>query len=216
MLVFNSADNLDLSSNNSPVTVNLARGFFQIGNRRRTINRTINFVLGTRFDDSLTGSNLGETISGGAGAGRDEINGLGGDDVLLGFGGNDIIVGGSGNDLIAGSDGRDVLTGGVGADSFFYTNSTQGRDRITDFSSSEGDTIMIGAREFGGGLTAGLLDSDQFVLGSAAGDRNDRFIYDRQSGTLSFDVDGSGSRDAVAIARFDNRPRLSASDFTLV
>jgi Ca2+-binding RTX toxin-like protein len=216
MLVFNPADDLILSRNNSGAIVNLARGFFQIGNRRQTLTRFINYVVGTRFDDNLTGSNQGETISGGPGSGRDVINGLGGIDVLLGFGGRDIISGGSGNDLIAGSDGRDVLTGGPGADSFFYTNSTQGRDRITDFQSSEGDTILIGAREFGGGLTDGLLDADQFVLGSAAGDRNDRFIYDRQRGILFFDVDGSGSRDAVAIAKFDNRPRLSASDFTLI
>lgn len=216
MLVFNDADNLDLSSEQSGVTVNLARSFFQVGNKqRRTITKSISFVLGTKFDDDLTGSQQGDTILGGSGSGKDLIKGLGGDDVLLGYGGNDTIVGGGGNDLLAGSDGRDVLTGGSGADAFFYTNPTQGRDRITDFDPGK-DTMLITARGFKGGLQAGALSASQFVLGSAARDRNDRFIYNRGSGLLSFDVDGTGSKDAVAIARLEGAPRLSASDFTLV
>ena len=62
----------------------------------------------TRFNDSFTGSNLAERVSGGIG--NDVLNGAGGDDQLDGGAGNDVLDGGSGLDLLA---------GGAGDDSYF-------------------------------------------------------------------------------------------------
>ena len=82
----------------------------------------------------IVGTDLGETLSGGAGA--DTILGCGGDDTLNGNGGNDIIDGGEGADQIHGNEGDDTLTGGPGADTFFCG---EGFDTITDFNPNEDD-----------------------------------------------------------------------------
>ena len=71
----------------------------------------------------LTGTDAGESISGGSG--DDQIDGEGGDDTVQGFAGADTIFGGDGNDLLIGGEGadrldggdqNDVLIGGAGAD----------------------------------------------------------------------------------------------------
>ncbi|NES87300.1 MAG: calcium-binding protein, partial [Moorea sp. SIO2B7] len=69
---------------------------------------------------------------------------------------------------------------------------------------------------FGSGLVQGILDLGQFVLGAAALDTNDRFIYDRSSGLLSFDADGSGTLGAVQVANFSNKTALTNSDILIV
>jgi Ca2+-binding RTX toxin-like protein len=62
----------------------------------------------TRFNDSFTGSNLAERVSGGIG-----------NDVLNGAGGDDQLDGGAGNDSLDGGSGLDILAGGAGDDSYF-------------------------------------------------------------------------------------------------
>ncbi len=79
------------------------------------------------FIESVVGSAYGDTLSG-----DDNANGL------TGLAGNDILSGRGGNDMLFGGAGADNLTGGAGADTFVYTatsdsNSTNGRDTITDF-----------------------------------------------------------------------------------
>ena len=41
------------------------------------------------------------------------------------------------------------------------------------------------------------LPSSQFVLGTSAGDSDDRFIYDQSEGNLFFDVDGVDSQEPM-------------------
>jgi Ca2+-binding RTX toxin-like protein len=73
------------------------------------------------------------------------------DDVLTGGTKNDTISGGAGNDTITGGKGGDNLTGGAGADHFVYllttdsTVATKGQDVITDFSSAQVDKIDLSA-----------------------------------------------------------------------
>ena len=66
---------------------------------------------------------------------------------MRGNNGNDTIYGGSGDDSIMGDSGRDVMGGGSGADKFTFDDgdtATYGlRDRIMDFSDTEGDTIDL-------------------------------------------------------------------------
>jgi hypothetical protein len=59
--------------------------------------------------DDITGTNLGDTINGGAG--NDALSGLDGDDTLNGGADDDVIMGGFGRDTINGGAGRDYLYG---------------------------------------------------------------------------------------------------------
>jgi Ca2+-binding RTX toxin-like protein len=73
-------------------------------------------IFASAFNDTLTGNSAANTINGGAG-----------------------------NDLIVGGQGSDILTGGLGADTFQFltTGLDTNFDRITDFSSTQGDKINI-------------------------------------------------------------------------
>ena len=65
-----------------------------------------------------------------------------------GYGGVDIITSGAGADTITGGAGNDTITGGGGADDFVFTSiaaSTNGVDKITDFSVTQGDQLNLGS-----------------------------------------------------------------------
>ena len=79
-------------------------------------------VLGSAFNDKITGDDLINRLNGGAG-----------NDVLNGAGGNDYLLGGVGNDQ---------LIGGVGADVFVF-DSAFGNDTISDFWYGAGRTDRV-------------------------------------------------------------------------
>jgi hypothetical protein len=87
-------------------------------------------VYGHGGNDTILGSESGDTLSGGAG--RDVVEGNEGDDVILGGTGRDELDGGAGDDTLSGGSGRDTMTGGEGNDTFEIGN---GHDTITDFDS---------------------------------------------------------------------------------
>lgn len=106
-------------------------------------------LTGNDGQDRIAGSNLiasGDSIGGMAG--NDKIVGLVGDDRIDGGAGNDRIFGNSGDDMIRGGAGNDRLTGQFGQDTFFHRPG-HGRDRITDFDSSE-DRLDLTFHEFAG------------------------------------------------------------------
>ncbi|NES21581.1 MAG: calcium-binding protein [Symploca sp. SIO3E6] len=146
----------------------------------------------------------------------DQLTGDGANNDLYGGAGNDTLVGGAGNDLLVGDAGNDLLVGGAGADTFHFRFPNDGIDTITDFDASQGDIIQISDSGFGAGLSVGVLDSEQFILGSAAGDAGDRFIYNNVTGALFFDADGTGSLAQVQIAQLSTNPVLSNSDIVIV
>jgi serralysin len=78
-------------------------------------------LLGSAFDDTLTGSAAVNRLGGGAG-----------DDTLTAGAGADRLFGDAGDDILAGEAGDDQLTGGAGADVFVFTPGS-GLDRILDF-----------------------------------------------------------------------------------
>ncbi|MCU0532325.1 MAG: hypothetical protein MUD14_00235 [Hydrococcus sp. Prado102] len=159
------------------------------------------FLIGNASISGI-GNNSNNTIQGNAG--NNLISGGNGDDLLGGLAGNDTLVGGLGDD---------TLIGGAGSDRFLFSSRTQGVDRITDFNPVN-DFIAISARGFGGGLVGGrTLAPSQFRLGTAALDANDRFIYNRTSGGLFFDADGSGTAFArVAIVTLTPGVALTSAD----
>lgn len=114
-----------------------------------------------------------------------------------------------------GNAGKDILTGGAGADTFSIVAKTDGLDTITDFAVA--DTISVSKAGFGGGLTPGEpITPAQFKLGSRAGDKSDRFIYNRNEGALFFDFDGTGASDRVQIATLTNKPLLTNADIFVI
>ena len=82
-------------------------------------------LIGGPGNDLLRGSDLNDTIFGGAGNnnpvedGNNTIEGNGGDDSLVGGAGDDTITGGAGNDLIQGGAGTDLLDGEAGNDTLW-------------------------------------------------------------------------------------------------
>ena len=134
------------------------------------------------------------------GSGNDTIKGNSAANYLFGFDGDDHLDGGAGNDQIEGGRGADTLTGGKGADHFIFASPLDGKvDTITDFSFSEGDLLQLDHHIFTA-LESGTLAADQFVAGKEAKDANDHLLYDRTTGELAYDPDGSGSAAAVTIA----------------
>jgi Ca2+-binding RTX toxin-like protein len=140
--------------------------------------------------------------------GNSAINGTGNNS-------NNTIVGNSAANILYGGAGLDLLTGGLGADQFKFQNKIEGIDTITDFTVGT-DKITVSASGFGGGLTAGALNSTRFLkvtLGSQATTASQRFIYNSSTGGLYFDLDGSGAAAAVQFATLSSRPTLTATDF---
>ncbi|WP_134494297.1 glycoside hydrolase family 113 [Microvirga pakistanensis] len=164
---------------------------------------------------NLTGNTLANTLTGNAG--RNKLSGGSGNDKLYGGTGNDTLSGGSGHDTLDGGTGRDVLTGGTGNDTFVFKDrpgSTR-YDTITDYNKRY-DSIHLDNKSMPKLGGAGKLSSSKFVLGTAAKDAGDRVIYDRSTGKLYYDVDGTGAIAKQLIVILKNKPGLAASEFLIV
>lgn len=135
--------------------------------------------------------------------------------MIDGFSGNDTIYGDSGNDLMSGGSGRDTMTGGSGYDFFAFESrlSTSSIDTVTDFSVKY-DTIMLwkGIFKVAASLN-GVISAGAFWAGPKAHDRSDRIIYDKSTGVLSYDPDGTGSKAAQQIATLDQNLKMTYKDF---
>lgn len=175
------------------------------------------YVIGNSLDNQITGAGSADGLSGGAG--KDTIRGGGGNDGLRGDEGGDSLYGGSGNDRLAGGLGADYLDGGAGADTFrFDTLATSAeRDILPTFEAGI-DKFQIYRNafpalqsEFSGPLAPGILK-----IGSAATTPDQHLVYNRASGNLYYDPDGSGPEAQIRIALMWNHPILTANDFLLV
>ena len=109
-----------------------------------------------------------------------------------------------------------MLTGGSGFDRFTFSTrlSPENIDTIRDLRRS--DTIVLDNDVFTG-LTAGVLRSSAFRVGTAAVDSSDRIIYDTVSGALYFDPDGAGGADQTQFATIAGSPNnVAARDFLVI
>jgi Ca2+-binding RTX toxin-like protein len=88
---------------------------------------------------------------------------------------------------------------------------------ITDFNQAAGDQIVVSASGFGGGLVPGDLAAAQFIAGAAAGDANDRFVYNA-AGELRFDADGNGAGAgaSVLVAILGTHPNLTEDGILII
>jgi Ca2+-binding RTX toxin-like protein len=130
----------------------------------------------------------------------------------------DNLAGGAGNDTISGGQGRDVRTGGSGRDAFVFDTKPIARtnvDRIMDFSVTD-DTIHLSKSIFSKITKKGVLAGTAFWTGDKAHDANDRIVYNKKTGGLSYDADGTGVGKAVQFAVLDKYLKLAAADFFVV
>jgi Ca2+-binding RTX toxin-like protein len=135
-------------------------------------------VVGTAYDDNITGD--------------------GNDNTLYGLSGNDIINGGAGNDTIIGGAGSDTLVGGSGTDTLSYSGSSTGvtvnlATNTASGGDAAGDTISQFENVTGGygndSLTAAAAGStldggmgNDFLYGGAG---SDTFIGGMGNDTMS-------------------------------
>jgi Ca2+-binding RTX toxin-like protein len=119
---------------------------------------------------------------------------------LSGRAGHDILIGSNASDMLVGAAGNDTITSGAGFDVIAYSLASEGQDTITDFNVFQ-DTLQVSAAGFGGGLIAGeSIAAAQFVLGTVATTASHRFIFNKPTGQLFFDVDGNGSSVQTLLA----------------
>ena len=148
-------------------------------------------------------------------AGKNSLKGMNGNDILEGRLGSDQLDGGAGNDKLYGGLGSDKLTGGAGRDTFYFDTVLGGNvDKIVSFSTKD-DRIALD-RDIFTLLTGSKLSSSAFYIGSRAKDAGDLIVYNKSTGALSYDVDGSGAAAAVKFATLDKNLKLTASDFILI
>jgi Ca2+-binding RTX toxin-like protein len=177
----------------------------------------------------LSGSNFSNTIMGGEGlntlrghGGNDLLKAEAGGDRVYGDSGNDTIFGGLGDDFISGGSGIDRLYGEAGRDTFVFDART-GRtnvDQIYKYDPKD-DTIWFDNavfRKLGkGSLTKPKkFGADMFVKNNKALDREDRIIYDKKTGSLYYDKDGTGSAAKVKVATLDKNLKLTHLDFFVI
>jgi Ca2+-binding RTX toxin-like protein len=146
------------------------------------------------------------------GRGDDLFNGGGGKSgPVFGDDCNDRLIGGSKNDQLHLGDGSDKLTGGLGADQFFFDSGANGSvDKITDFTPSQHDKLVLSAASFLG-ITpvGGTLDASEFHVGSTAATPNQHILYTPGNGFLFYDQDGSGTTDApIHFATLSTHPTI--------
>ncbi len=154
----------------------------------------------------------------------DKLNGKSGGDKLYGHGGKDTLDGRGGNDKLWGGSGNDKLTGGTGKDAFVFDTKpsrTANRDTIGDFSVKD-DSLWLDSAisaklgKEGSAAKPALLNKGYFALDKAK-DGNDNLIYNRNTGVLSYDADGSGTKHkAVEIALLKKGLALTYKDFFVI
>ncbi|MCX7302527.1 MAG: S8 family serine peptidase [Rhodobacterales bacterium] len=138
---------------------------------------------------------------------------------LVGNGGNDSIFGDSGNDTLFGNGGKDFLSGGDGADIFVFnsTLSSANMDGVDDFVTAA-DTIHLDDAIYTA-LAIGALSSGAFARNTTgnAVDSSDRIIYEKDTGFLFYDADGSKTNSsAVQFATLDKNLNMTSADFIIV
>ncbi|MGO4524145.1 hypothetical protein AB4097_04700 [Microvirga sp. 2MCAF35] len=193
------------------------------------------FLSGGEGNDSLYGDVGNDFLDGGGGHdvlfggnglnrllgqdGNDTLYGGMDADTLLGADGNDRLYGDAGNDSLDGGAGKDTLSGSWGRDVFTFKDKLNAKtnvDTITDFNVKD-DTIRLENSIFKKLGKAGKLKPDFFTIGSKAKDGNDYLIYNKKSGYLYYDADGSGSKSkAILFAKLKSGLSLTDKDFYVI
>ena len=112
----NGIDTANYASSNAAININLGDALAESGGHAQgDILTAIENVIGSNFDDAITGSTANNVLQGLAGADR-----------LFGGAGADILEGGAGDDMLYGGLGADQLIGGDGFDFARYDDAAWG------------------------------------------------------------------------------------------
>lgn len=136
---------------------------------------------------------------------------------VVGNAGSNILKGMGGNDVLKGLAGHDTLAGGTGKDTFMFNtalSATTNVDKITDFSVVD-DTITLDNMVFTALTATGALSSAAFRANDTglAGDSTDRIIYEKDTGELYYDANGTGSGGGILFAKIGVGLSLTSADF---
>ncbi|HUT48382.1 MAG TPA: Ig-like domain-containing protein, partial [Alphaproteobacteria bacterium] len=109
----NSIDTVSYVGSTAAVTVNLGAGTASGGDAAGDTISNVENLMGSNYDDALTGDTGDNTLSGGLG--DDTLTGGDGNDTLSGDAGSDLLIGGAGDDvfLFGTGDGDDTVQGGL-------------------------------------------------------------------------------------------------------
>ena len=177
-----------------------------------TIGGTFEIALTDRID-TVTGTSRNDILRGGRGS-----------DIVKGLSGNDRLYGGDGDDWLYGGLGRDTLVGDGGRNTFVFDTKPNGKtnvDSVWDYDVPS-DAIWLDNKVFAklgksGSLTKpAALNKAFFKAGDKAKDKNDYLIYDKKTGILSYDSDGSGAKEAIDIARLKKGLTMTAKEFFVI
>ncbi|MDQ0322839.1 Ca2+-binding RTX toxin-like protein [Pararhizobium capsulatum DSM 1112] len=147
----------------------------------------------------------------------ENLSGSNFNDTLYGSTGANAISGGNGNDILIGYGGNDTLTGGAGADRFDFKSALSAIDKITDYNVAA-DTIRLENAIFTALAAVGTLASGAFASNSTgfAGDSSDRIIYEKDTGELYYDANGSGTGGGIHFATLSANLTLTNADFLVI
>lgn len=191
-------------------------------------NAANNTIKGTSQSDHLIGLDGRDILIGYAG--NDSLVGGNHNDCLNGGVGDDTLLGGGGGDRLLGGAGNDYLTGNTGADQFIFNSGRAfqrtdlGVDRITDFSVTDDDKILLHKTTFttissqaGTGFSV-LGEFRRVSSDTAARSASADIIYNINNGKLFYNPDGStvGFGSGGVFAILTNLPNLQANNFILV
>lgn len=173
-------DTLSFVEGNEGITITLNAGNATVdpgGNGDTDTIRGIEHVIGTNFDDNITGDTVANMLDGGAN-----------DDVISGGDGADTLYGGSGDDDLSGDAGDDILVGGAGADTL---DGGAGTDTADYSGSASGVNVTINASGNTGGDAAGdVLTGIENLIGSG---NADTLVGDEASNV----IDGRAGGDSI-------------------
>ncbi|WP_103258867.1 calcium-binding protein [Tabrizicola aquatica] len=149
-------DRIAFSEALAGVRVNLQSPHLNLGLAQGQVFLGIEGVIGSRFNDSLTGD-----------SGQNLLDGSDGADRIWGLAGSDSLYGGAGNDTISGGLGADLIDGGAGRDRASYREAAEGV-RLDLFApglnagEAAGD-LFIAIEEFEGSIHADTLSGDHLA-----------------------------------------------------
>lgn len=124
--------------------------------------------------------------------------------------------GGVGDDTVYTASGRDILKGGFGRDVFVFDKrpNKASIDKIVDYNVRD-DTLYLAKSAFTK-LKKGILSKDAFWVGPKAHDATDKIIYNKATGALLYDSDGSGAAKAVQFAHLSKGLALTHFDLHVI
>ncbi|WAJ26899.1 calcium-binding protein [Antarcticirhabdus aurantiaca] len=200
--------------------------------------RGADILTGGAGNDSYVVDDIGDTIVELAGGGTDKVSSsvdyrlpvnvenltLVSGAHLDGFGNAlaNTITGTTRNNVLAGGLGSDRLVGRQGNDAFVF-DTALGKtnvDTIVDFGTRSGDddSIVLDHAIFNNAGAVGTLRKAAFAANQTgiAAERDDRIIYEADTGKLFYDPDGSGAIQGTQFAKLTAGLSLSYADFLII